>query len=131
MGLFKAMPNYPTPAWGATKVTRGDFFGTSNYQAGGEVLSPGAFGFGGLERFEPAPNAGNNINQFFAYSQNYYAVVQYPANSSSSTEQFAPTYAGRASNNQIIVRWFAANNAEVANNTNLAAEAVPVTVFGI
>jgi hypothetical protein len=131
MGLFKPLPSYPTSAWGATKVNRGDFFGSSNYQQGGEVISPQAFGFTGVERFTVELSSNNNNDRSYSYTGNYFGVTQYPANLSTANEQYAPVYAGTASNNQIVVRWFyAANSVEVANNTNLAAEALPVTVFG-
>ncbi len=127
MGKFVSLGNYPTSAWGATKVAKGDFFGSNNYQQGGEVLVPGSFGLQSIESVE--------FSGAFAPSNNYFARVAYPANSFNAAEQIAPTFSqtpsGANNTNAPVVKWFiASNNAEVANNTNLAAELVRTTVFG-
>lgn len=129
MGKFISLPGYPTASWGATKVARGDFFGTNNYQAGGELIVPGTFGLGAFE------TAGASFSGY-SYSNNYFARVVAPNNLSANGEQLAPVYTANASNgnntNQLVVKWFiASNNAEVANNTNLSAEGVRFTAEGV
>ncbi len=129
MGKFVPLPNYPTPAWGATKVTSGDFFGSNNYQQGGEVQIPQTYGFGGIESIKFAGTA-------YSVSNNYFARAVYPANSFSANEGLAPSFGQNASSanntNAPVIKWFiASNNVEVANNTNLAAEVVRADFFGV
>lgn len=129
MGKFIKLPNYPTAAWGATQVNRGDFFGSNNYQQGGEVQVPGTYGFQGIEAIQFDGTA-------YSVSNNYFARVSYPANSFNSAEQLAPAFGQTASaannTNAPVIKWFiASNNAEVANNTNLAAEVVRATFWGV
>ena len=129
MGKTVNLPGYSTAAWGQTKVWRGDFFGSSNYQQGGEVQTPQPYGFAGLEAI-------NFDGTAFAASNNYFARVAYPANSFNNTEFQATTFGQSASSanntNAPVIKWFiASNSAEVANNTNLSAEVVRITAYGI
>ena len=81
MGKFVPCGGYPTAAWGQAKVTRGDFFGSNNYQQGGEVQVPGTYGFpGGIEAIDTEGTQ-------YAVSNNYFARVAYPANSFNNAEQ--------------------------------------------
>lgn len=123
------LPNYPTSAWGSTKVWKGDHTGPAAYATGGEIVVPGAFGFQGLEEVGAA-FSGNS------YSTTYYVRMVPPANSFSAAEQQAPSWGANASNanntNQIQLLWYyQANNAQVAANTNLTAEGVRITVYGV
>lgn len=127
MGKFTSLPNYPTRAWGSTKVAAGDFFGSNNYQQGGEVQVPATFGFTGIESL--------HLESAFAYSQNYFARVYFPA-TGNKNENVAPSYGQNASTanntNAPLIQWFiAANNAQVANNTDLSAEVVRLRAFGV
>lgn len=129
MGQVIPLQNYPTAAWGATRVSRGDFFGSNSYQQGGEVQTPIPFGFaGGIE--EMGFSGGG-----YSASGTYFARVAYPANSFSASELKATSWGQNASSanntNAPVVKWFyAANSVEVANNTNLAAEVVRYTSYG-
>lgn len=121
-------PGYPT-AWGGTKVNLVDHVGTSNYQAGGETIIPSWFGFPSYVEQVEAMTGG------LSYSGNYYVKVQAPANSFSASEQAAATWGANASNanntNSLQLLWFiASNNAQVANNANLAGEAVRLRAYG-
>lgn len=129
MGKFISLPNYPTSAWGATRVAKGDWFGSNNYQQPGETLVPQTFGFTGLES---AGFSGGG----FSNSNNYYARVTYPANTSSNTEAQAPTFgqtpsAANNTNAPVVTIYIASNNAQVANNTNLSAECFKLEAFGV
>lgn len=129
MGKFIKMPNYPTAAWGATRVSKGDWFGNSNYQQPGDALVPATFGFGAIET---AGFSGGG----YSNTGNYYARVTYPANTSASTEQFAPVFGQNAStanntNAPVVTVYIASNNAQVANNTNLAAECFKIEAYGV
>lgn len=128
MGKTIALPGYSTASGaGAGKIWRGDFFGSNNYQQPGETLVPGTFGFGAIEsvRFDG-----------YSASNNYFARVQWPANSFSANEQAAPVFAQGPSSannaNAPQVRIFiAGNNAQAANATDLSAEVFRMTVEGV
>lgn len=108
---------YPAPGARAVKVEwAGDHVGTSNYQAGGYNENASYFGMGRIEL------AGVSA---LSQSGNYFARAIYPAISSNS-EARAPGF------NAITMKWYtAANSVEVANNTNLSAEIVQLSVVGI
>lgn len=119
------VPGYPTRAWGSTRVSKVDHFGPVLYPTGGEVMYPASFGMGGLENV--AVDFGG-----FATSQNYFARAVAPSNSQTATENQAPTWNGNNATSQITLQWFyAANSNAVAANTNLAAEVLRLTVFGV
>jgi len=123
MGKFVPLPGYPVPV--SNKIeNRGDFFGTSNYQAGGELIVPATYGMTAIESVQFTN---------FAFSGNYYAQVIYP-NNPNSTELQATAFQSASNNNNlnVQVKWLiAANNAQVANNTNLAAEGIRVHIVGV
>ncbi len=130
IGKFIPKQGYPTSAWGQTRVTCGDLFGTSNYQAGGDAFVPTPFFPGGsIEKIEMSAGG-------YSTSNNYFGRVSYPANSFSTTEPYSPNFGqtgstANSTNAPIFKVYIAGNSAEVANNTNLAAEIFPcVTVFG-
>lgn len=124
------LPGYPAAAWGQTRVWRGDHIGPLIYVTGGEFPTPAAFGFpGGIESV--GVDFGGN-----SYSGTYYVKALQPANSFSASEQRAPAFGATASNanatNQIAIQWFYTNNnAQVAANTNLAAEGVRLVAYGV
>jgi hypothetical protein len=122
------LPGYPT-AVGNKMYWRGDHVGPLLYVTGGEFIPPQAFGMQGIEEIGAA-FSGNS------FSTTYYVRMVPPANAFSANEQYASAWGANASNanntNQIAVQWFyQANNAQVAANTNLAAEAVRFTVWGV
>jgi len=123
MGKYVPLDGYPQPF--SSKIeNRGDFFGSNNYQTGGEQIVPQTFGLSAFESVSFAP---------LAYSQNYYAKVIYPTNPV-NTELRASAFQsnGANANGQVLVQWFvAANNAQVAANTNLAAEGIRMSIVGI
>lgn len=107
---------YPAPGARAVKLEwAGDFIGSNNYQQGGYNLNASALGMSRIETagFSPLSQSGN-----------FYAKVTYPALSSNS-ENRAPTFP------YITVLWYAANNTQVANNTDLSAEIAQLSVVGI
>jgi len=107
---------YPAPGARAVKLEwAGDHWGSNNYQQGGYNENAPYFGMGRIEL------AGVSA---LAQSGNYYAKVIYPA-LSGNAEQRAPTFP------YITIKWYFANNTEVANNTNLSAEVVQLAITGI
>ena len=111
------LPGYPRPLGESPAIQwKGDYFGNSNYQQGGDKAFASDYGYSGIEEFAP---------QFGGYSQtgNYFMRALMPANASNVNETLAPCF------NNCTVKWYyAANSVEVANNTNLAAEVCRVTV---
>lgn len=107
---------YPAPGGRAVKIEwAGDHWGSNNYQAGGYNLNATYLGMGRIETagFSPLSQSGN-----------YYAKVIYP-NISGNNELRAPTFS------YVTVKWYFANNTEVANNTNMAGEVAQLAVIGI
>lgn len=111
---------YPGP--GVTAIRNewaGDHFGPGvtqgNYQANGYNMSAQSFGMSRIETVGASA---------WAQSNNFYVVVRYPA-SSANTETSAVGF------NSVNIRWYAANNNEVANNTNLNAEVVQLRAYGL
>lgn len=106
---------YPAPGALSTKYQwAGDHFGPANYQAGGYNLNATALGF---TRFHFVNTS------YLAQSGNFYARVIYGNTS-------APAEARATGFNTVTVKWFAANNSEAANNSNLAAEVAQMYAFG-
>ena len=123
MGKAIGLPGYGSGA-AATKIKwRGDIFGTSNYQAAGELVTPAQFGMSAIEEL---------IVPSLSYSGNYFARVLYPTNPT-NVEQQAAAFQSNFNNsaNNVLLAWYAANNTQVANNTNLAAEGIRISVTGI
>jgi hypothetical protein len=114
-------PGYPGDGASAIRVEwRGDHFGPGptqgNYQQGGYNLNAAGLGMSTIEAawFSQRSQSGN----YFAYSL-------YPANSNIAELQATPQ-------NHVTVKWYyAANSVEVANNTNLNAEAMFLEVIGL
>jgi hypothetical protein len=107
---------YPAPGGRAVKIEwAGDHFGPANYQQGGYNENASYLGMSRIE------TAGFSA---LAQSGNFYAKAIYPA-ISGNNETRAPTFP------YITVKWYAANNTEVANNTNLSAEVSQLSVTGI
>ncbi len=107
---------YPAPGARAVKYEwAGDHFGSNNYQQGGYNLNASSLGMSRIETAGFSP---------LAQSGNYYAQVTYPAISGNS-EQRAPTFP------RITVKWYFANNTQVANNTDMSAEVAQLTVTGL
>jgi len=115
-----SLKKVPLPRGTGTVVLRswiGDFFGSNNYQAGGNNVNAGDFGMSAMAfteimghsfsgtydlRLIPATNASNLNESMAAYFQTLTAKCYYSANS-----------------------------VEVANNTNLSAEAFRIHVRGL
>ena len=113
---FIPYDGYTAPAALAGKVqAAGDFIGTGNYQVGGYNLNASAIG---LSRIEWV-----NFSAL-AQSGNYYARANYPA-TSGNNEQRASGFP------YVVIKWYAANGTEVANNTNLSAEVSQIFAFGM
>ena len=112
---------YPAPAGRTVKIDwSGDHWGPGNtqgnYNTGGYNLNATALG---MVRFESVGVSSQS------QSGNYFAKVFYPA-VSGNNELRAPTYG------YVTVKWYyAANNNEVAANTNLNGEVVQLTAIGI
>lgn len=114
----QSIPYAGYPAPGALDIKNhwaGDHFGPANYQAGGYNLNAAALTFGRLEWAQFS---------HLAQSGNYYARPFFPA-ISGNAELGAPGFS------YITVKWYAANNSEVANNTNLSAEVAQLFAFGM
>lgn len=128
-GAWIPLPGYPT-AVGNKLLWRGDHPGPAAYATGGEIPVPNAFGFQGIE------DLGFGFGGY-SYSNNYYVKAWPPTgNVANVNEQFAPTFTQTASNanntNMPQLAWYyAANNNQVAANTNLAAELVRITAWGV
>ena|SRR5271165_80849 len=118
-----ALPGYMSPVGYSRKIAwAGDMFGSNNYQAGGynENANSG-FGMSAFEKFG-IDFGGINIGGTFGT----YIAKSKPGNISSNTEAQAPTF------QYVTVQWFyAANNVEVANNTDLSAQGVRVDARGV
>ena len=112
---------YPAPGAEAVKNQwAGDHFGPGpaqgNYQQGGYNLTPSGLGMTRIETVGVSA---------LSQSNNYYARVLYPA-ISANTETRAPGF------NSVLLKWYyAANNVEVANNTNLFGECVQLRAYGL
>ena len=123
---------YPTAAWGQTKVWRGDHFGPTAYNnTTGEIVTPTPFTLNGIE------TVGAEFGGF-TYSNNYYVKMFLPNNITPSSSEYASPVFGVTlgnnanANNMPQIQWFyAANNNQVAANTNLAAEAIRLVVYGV
>lgn len=126
------LPGYPTAAWGSTKVWRGDHFGPTAYNnTTGEILTAAPFfGPGGIESVSPEFGG-------YTFSNNYYVKAFLPNNTAPvNTEQYASAFGvsnanANANNMPQLVWYIASNNAQVAANTNLAAEVVRLSVTGV
>lgn len=107
---------YPAPGSEAVKIGwRGHIIGPANYQVGGYNLNASALGMSCIEEAGAAS---------LDYSGNYYARVVYPNNAANNEAQAVPpTY--------VTIKWYAANNSEVGNNTNLSAEISLFRAIGI
>src|SRR5271166_66537 len=89
--------------------------GAGNYQQNGYSITAASLGMSRIEWAETS---------YLSQSQNYYARVLYPANDNSNELQAVPPSA-------VTMQWFyAANYAQVANNTNLLGECVQLFVIG-
>ena len=112
----QSVPYDGYPAAGAlcTKnIWAGDHFGSNNYQAGGYNLNATQLG---LTRIHIAQTAS------LAQSGNFYARVVY-GNISAPAELRATGYG------YVTIKWYAANNSEAANNSNLAAEVASTSML--
>jgi hypothetical protein len=101
-------PGYPGASVAANRMAaRGQHFGSNNYQVGGYNITAQSLGMQYIEMYDILS---------FAVSNNYYARPNYPNTGANNAAQAVPpTY--------VTLKWYyAANNNEVANNTNLNAE---------
>jgi hypothetical protein len=115
--MLKPLDGYPAAAASSAKRQwAGDYFGPANYQQPGETVPVASLALMGFEYAIPAA---------LSQSNNYYAKVIYPA-ASGVNETRAPTYA-----NMTLQWYYAANNVQVANNSNLSAEVTRLVVVGI
>jgi hypothetical protein len=97
-------------------VWEGDLFGNNNYQTTGDLYTASQFGMSGFTM----------INLQDRDSTDTYTVTAiFPANSSNSSEAFAPAPAN------FNLHYFSANGTEVGNNSNLATSAVRAQLWGL
>lgn len=118
------LPGYTSPVGYMRKlVWSGDLSGSNNYQAGGYQIAATDFGMTGIEEMGFG-FGGINIS---GAAQNTYVVkVKPPANLASNSVGQAPCFA------TATLQWYvSANNAEVANGTDLSAQMVRANVRGI
>lgn len=117
-----ALPGYYSPVGYSRKLTwAGDMFGSNNYQTGGYNENASSFGMAGFEKVG-VDFGGINIAGTFG---TYTAKVK-PGNLASNTEANAPVFS------YVTVQWYySANNAEVANNTDLSAQGVRIDARGV
>jgi hypothetical protein len=117
--------DYPT-AVGHRQRWVGDHVGPANYQQPGETVTPNMFGFPGF-----VESLGSSFGGY-TQSNTYFVRARWPANNASSTTELAaPVFSSPTANNCLVLQWLiAANSAQVANNTNLAAEIVRLEAWG-
>ena len=108
---------YPAPAAFDVKIHwAGDHFGPTAYTTGGYTLPATGYGMSRFEWVNTSPRS---------QSGNYYALVFYPA-ISGNAEVGAPSFPN------VTLKWYnAANNVEVAANTNLNGEVIQMVMIGI
>jgi hypothetical protein len=109
---------FPAPAGTTVKNDwRGVHFGPSNYQAGGYNLNASALGINGFEFVNTSPFSQNNGT--------YFTRLYWPLSTGNNDNRAVPP-------SYVTAKWYyAANSVEVANNTNLSAEAVQLWASGI
>lgn len=119
-----ALPGYTSPVGYSRKlVWAGDVFGSNNYQQGGYTDPANGYGMVAFEKygidFGGLTIAGATLGT--------YKVTATPAaNIAVAGEGQAPCFTS------VVLKWFyAANNAEVANNTDLSAQGVRVDTRGV
>ena len=113
------LPGYGTTASPTRSYWKGDYFGNNNYQVGGDSFKAGDLQMGGFE------DVGLQMSALSS-SGNYTGKIFMPANSSNNAEQQASCYSS------VTIKWYyAANNNEVANNTNLNGESFRLYAVGV
>jgi hypothetical protein len=119
MALLKIpMPGYLNPGSLKRLWWIGDCTGNANYQQNGDTFYATDFGMAGFETASPEFGG-------FTASNNYYVKVKAPT-TMNSNEVVAPAY-----NNITLVWYYAANNVQVANNTNLSIEIFRFSARGV
>ncbi len=113
---FQFLPNYPQ-AFGSRQAAVATYQGPNPYLTGGEnVTTQGVFGGGSFDKVE----GGTSFNSSAAGT--YIVRPVYPVGQATI---------GASGSNNVKMQWVvAANGAEVANNTNLAAEYCRVMFVG-
>lgn len=121
------LPNFPQPI-SSRKINIITMQGNNNYQAGGDLLSASAFGWGSFDEVRGSVtfNANNTGNYTV---QVLYPVSQAPSVANNNIVGVLGSAAPTGSNS-VRLRWVAANGTEAANNTNLSSEFARLTMIG-